>query len=375
MRQHLINPQVLSRALVWGVIFGLLYVLKSFALLIFLTFLFSYLMAHAADKLRPTITNRALRVTIVSLLLLVVLGLLGFLIFPRVVEQMRTFVQRLPVYMRTVDESLLSFAEKYPTMSQFVPVTEGLDATITPGNGEWSLKNSISGNMLHDFLGFSEESTKQQSMRQLMMTAQSLSQGMLAIISSFLLAVLFSVLIVFDLPRLTQSAQMLKESRLKFIYTEVAPSIVGFSKVLGRAMEAQIYVAIINTVLTALGLLVLGLAEKLAFLSMIVFICSFIPVAGVFISSVPICLVALQESGFTLVLLVIALITLIHMVEAYFLNPQIYGHHLKINPVIVLIILTICGKLFHFWGLLLGVPVCSYLFSLAVKEKPVSGSR
>ncbi len=374
MRQQLINPQVLSRALVWGVIFGLLYVLKSFTLLIFLTFLFSYLMAHAAEKLQPTFANRTLRVALVSLLLVAILGFLGSLIFPRVIEQMRTFIQRLPVYMQTVDESLFSFAEKYPSMAQFIPVTEEIDATASPGNGEWSLKNSISGNMLHDFLGFSQESTKQQSMRQLMTAAQSLSQGMLAIISSFLLALLFSILIVFDLPRLTQSAQRLKESKLKYIYSEVAPSIVGFSKVLGRAMEAQIYVAIVNTVLTAIGLLALGLGEKLAFLSMIVFLCSFIPVAGVFISSVPICLVALQESGFTLVLLAIALITLIHLIEAYFLNPHIYGHHLKINPVIVLIILTICGKLFHFWGLLLGVPVCSYLFSLAVKEKPVSGS-
>ena len=100
---------------------------------------------------------------------------------------------------------------------------------------------------------------------------------------------------------------------------------------------------------------------------MIVFLCSFVPVAGVFISSVPICLIALQMAGLQVMLAAIALITAIHLIEAYLLNPQVYGSRLRINPVIVLIILTIGGKLFHFWGLILGVPVCTYLFGHAIR--------
>jgi predicted PurR-regulated permease PerM len=33
----------------------------------------------------------------------------------------------------------------------------------------------------------------------------------------------------------------------------------------------------------------------------------------------------------------------------------------------VLIILTIGGTLFQFWGLILGVPVCTYLFGHAIR--------
>jgi predicted PurR-regulated permease PerM len=119
--------------------------------------------------------------------------------------------------------------------------------------------------------------------------------------------------------------------------------------------------------LTALGVWVIGLDESIAFFSVIVFLCSFIPVAGVFISSVPICLLALQTSGFSLMLIVVALITLIHLVETYILNPKIYGHHLRMNPVVVLIILTVGGKLFHVWGLILGVPIFTYIFGTAIK--------
>jgi predicted PurR-regulated permease PerM len=104
-----------------------------------------------------------------------------------------------------------------------------------------------------------------------------------------------------------------------------------------------------------------------AFLSVIVFFFSFIPVIGVFISSIPICLIALQTSGVSTMLLAVLLITVIHLIEGYILNPRIYGSYMRINPVIVLIILTVGGKLFGFWGLLLGVPVCTYLFGHAIR--------
>jgi hypothetical protein len=86
-------------------------------------------------------------------------------------------------------------------------------------------------------------------------------------------------------------------------------------------------------------------------LSAIVFFCSFIPVVGTFISSTPICLLALQSGGVPTMVLAILLICVIHALETYVLNPQIYGHHMHMNPVLVLIVLTIGGKLFGVWGL------------------------
>jgi len=61
-------------------------------------------------------------------------------------------------------------------------------------------------------------------------------------------------------------------------------------------MEAQAVIAIMNTVLTLIGLAILGV-PSLAVLSLIVFLCSFIPVLGVFISTLPVVLVALNSIG------------------------------------------------------------------------------
>ena len=65
-------------------------------------------------------------------------------------------------------------------------------------------------------------------------------------------------------------------------------------------------------------------------------------------------------------LLAILMITIIHFIEAYFLNPKIFGHHLHMNPVLVLIVLTIGGKLFGVWGLVIGLPVVNYVFGLGL---------
>jgi hypothetical protein len=91
----------------------------------------------------------------------------------------------------------------------------------------------------------------------------------------------------------------------------------------GKALEAQFLVAIANSILTAIGLYFLGLGQSLAFLTAIVFLCSFIPVAGVFISSVPICILALQASGLHGVAMAIGLITFIHLIEQSLFRMQV----------------------------------------------------
>lgn len=206
---------------------------------------------------------------------------------------------------------------------------------------------------------------------------ESISQNPTALVesglgyaSSFLLSLLFSFLIVLDLPKLKKSIQGISNTKLGFVYDEVADNIAGFGLVLGRALEAQLFIAICNTILTAIGIWAMGLPNILV-LSTIVFFCSFIPVAGTFISSTPICLLALQDDGVGSMMIAILLICIIHAIETYVLNPQIYGHHMHMNPVLVLIVLTIGGKLFGVWGLLLGIPVMNYVFRHAIRRHPV----
>lgn len=356
------HAPTLVRVLVWGGVFSVLFILRSFFLLIFFTFVFGYIQNRGVNWLERFVPNRPFRVVLVATLFLGVLVAVGVFLVPRAKEQTVLFVTQIPDYVRRLDQELVDLGHRYPMIQDLIP-------ELDPSSAEsHRLSASRISTLAQQLFGFSGEQDGQHKLNQLLELIRGVGGSLAAIASAFLLALLFSFLIVLDLPRLTASVHSLKETKLDFVYRVVSGSIRDFANVLGRSLEAQFMIAVLNSLLTAVGVALLGLGGKMAFLSVIVFLCSFIPVLGVFISSVPICLVALQASGLVTMLLAIVMITIIHLVEGYILNPKIYGSYMRINPVIVLFILTIGAKLFHVWGLVLGVPICTYIFGHVIRR-------
>ncbi len=357
--------------LVWGLILSLIYLLRSFFLLIFLTFVFSYIQARSVNRLERRIANRPLRVIVVALFFLGALTAAGIFFVPKVKQQTELFVNQFSTYLGRVDQELYRLEERYPFLGEMLP--EILNKELTDSGNDSperkKLRYSPSATLLQQFLGLGEAASGLQNINQALDTLGNIGGRIASATSAFLLALLFSFLIVLDLSNLLASVRDLQTTKLRFIYQSVAENIHEFSQVLGKALEAQLIIAIITSLLTAVGISLLGLGQHLAFLTVIVFFCSFFPVIGVFISSMPICLVALQASGLQTMLLSIVLITVIHLIEGYILNPRIYGSYMRINSVIILIILTVGGKLFGLWGLILGVPVCTYIFGHAIRYK------
>jgi predicted PurR-regulated permease PerM len=353
----------LLRLLVWGGVFAVVYILRSFFLLLFLTFVFGYIQNRGVNRLQGLIPNRPLRVVLVASIFLGVLVAVGVFLVPRAKDQTVLFVTQLPQYVERLDQELGSLGERYPMIANAIPEL-GAVSDHPSGHG-----TSRVAALVQQIFGMTDHPVGQNKVNQLLDLVRGVGGQIAAIASAFLLALLFSFLIVLDLPRLSASVCSLENSKLDFVYREVAASIRDFATVLGKALEAQFVIAVVNSVLTALGVALLGLGSTMAFLTVIVFLCSFIPVLGVFISSVPICLIALQNSGLTTMLLAIVMITIIHLLEGYVLNPRIYGSYMRINPVIVLVILTVGAKLFQIWGLVLGVPICTYIFGHVIQRK------
>ena len=359
-----------TRTFVWALFFLVLYLLRSFSILVFLTFVFSYIQAHGVNKLNPYLKRRALSVIIVALLFLGILSAMGSYMVPQVVSQAQLFGDNFREYVAKLDREILRLSDSFPFVKQALPEVDPVRSSTGEVTEQVSLSHSVSVAILPHLLGMSSDHAGTFELKDLTELLKNIGKPMLALLSSFFLALLFSFLIVLDLPRLTESVRALQKTRVGFIYEEVAGSLASFGQTLGHALEAQLIIAGINTALTALAIFFFGFHTKLAFLSLVVFLCSFIPVAGVFISSVPICLLVLEGDGGLQGILIVAMVIWgIHLIEAYILNPMIFGDRLHINPVLVLMILTIGGKLFGVWGLLLGVPVCTYVFRDAIRYR------
>ena len=396
-----------TRTFVWGLLLAVLYILQPFLLLIFLTFVFAYVQTHGTSSLKHRIPNRAMRVTIIGLVFLGTIVLTVFLLFPQIERQAADLIDNRQNYINGADRGLNDKLREYPAVWEYLSsVAEGdaqndaaeTDADqqgeVAPGgaageNREETTKVGqgtgqpppppppsgeprIVKSLVDSLLGLGEAKPEEAIKR-----VFDVGSSVFAYLSSFLLSVLFSFLIVLDLPKLQRSVKGLANTKIGFIYTEVAENISTFARVLGRALEAQLFIAVTNTILTSIGMWILGIGN-IPVLAAIVFLCSFIPVAGVFISSTPICLLALQsDGGFVVMMWAIAMILIVHAAETYVLNPKIYGHHMRMNPVLVLIVLTVGGKLFGIWGLVLGIPIMNYIFRHAIRfsgDQPVDVS-
>lgn len=338
---------------IWTTFFVILWFLRPFFFLVFLTFVFGYVQEHGVEVLNRRITSRRRCAVLVFVAFLGILLGLGYTIGPALAQQAVDFARDIPHHLATLDRNIAGLRERYEIVQGLVPA------------------DARAGDILREVLAPDSAPPGQEDrLKALMAQLVSIASKSLWIGTSFLLALLFSFLVILDLPKLSAETRSLHDTRLRFIYDEISDSIFQFGRVLGRALEVQLMIAIVNTTLTAIGLTVLGL-PNIVFLSAIVFVCSFVPVAGVFASSVPICMIALTHAGFGLMLWAVALITLIHAIEAYILNPRIYGAYLRINPVLVLAVLVIGHHLFGVWGMILGIPVLNYVIrTIRSKNSP-----
>jgi predicted PurR-regulated permease PerM len=372
------------RIVIWVILFGLLWLLRDFFGVVLLSFVLAIIAVPLADiGTRRLKMPQWLSLTLVYLLFLVVLGSFVRFVAPSVASEVNRMIGNLPSTELGVIEVKNRLVDSYPTLRQ--PVNGFLRSAL-PDESVVSIESQL--NAERQRLRLTDEQVAasingaeaptgalaEYFNRQDQLYLNALMAGEFQRVRDYaptvinmlyratattVLALLFSFLILIDLKRFGRGIEELRNSRVGDFYVEAAEPIARFGMVLGRAIEAQALIAFANTALTLVVMLVLGI-PLVAMLSVIVFACSFLPVVGVVASTVPITLVALNAGGPSLAFTAVWVLVVLHAAEAYLLNPWIYGRHLKLNPVLTLIILYVAYHAFGLWGMLLGVPVARY---------------
>ncbi|MEZ5584576.1 MAG: AI-2E family transporter [Candidatus Competibacteraceae bacterium] len=349
------------RALIWLILLGLLWLLRDFFALVFMTFVIAFT-ALSAVRLMQRHTGLPYTLSLVGVYLALLLGLATFvsLVVPNVIRETNRFAGNIEEVQQTLLDLKAHFFDQYPGWRRpFVGYLRSAvdDTTLNLIDGQLEVEARKLGLNVFEVRRHMDKPEPDPVHESALQQYQTVEEQLLleslfaemrgrfgAYIPRFinllyrttvtlLLALLLSFLILVDWRRLRRLVQNLRASRLQDFYEEAAQPVVRFAHIVGRAIQVQAIIALINTALTAIGLLLLNIPSLMT-LSLVVFACSFIPVAGVFPSSTPIVLVALNNGGIMLSLAVIALITFIHLIEGYVLNPWIYGQHLSLNPVL-----------------------------------------
>lgn len=330
-----------KKVIIWVSFFGFLFLVREVFGLVFLTFIMCYIFNNAIEQLeRRTPLGRHFWTIVFYLFFAAVFAALFSFGLPRVAAEANHFFTKLPESIDAFHAYIDRLAVNKPQLAPFLN----------------NIKESIS---IKNMLGIKREA--------LVEFVVTFFQQISHFLTYFLLATLFSFLILLDFPNLRQRVRELRDTRFQDVYEETADSVARFSLVVGFTFQAQILIAVINTLLTTLGLWILKI-DPIVLLAMIVFFAGLIPVWGTFISSGPILLLAVNDGGIELVLKALFMIVLVHVIEAYILNPRIVSAVLKINPLVTLIILYVGHSLFGIWGVLLGVPTAVYVYRYIVMK-------
>lgn len=120
--------------------------------------------------------------------------------------------------------------------------------------------------------------------------------------------------------------------------------------------KMQTAVALVNTVLSGIFIILFRLPNSLALIAL-VFLLSFVPAVGSMVAGLAICIVAYQSSGIATVLVFAALTAVLGKVESYYISPKLAAAHVHLPSIYFVLALVLCEQVFGPIGLFLSFPI------------------
>lgn len=146
-------------------------------------------------------------------------------------------------------------------------------------------------------------------------------------------------------------------------YEEYVISIWFRSRVkIASWFKGQVFLALINAVLTYIGLLAIGVPYAFM-LSLIALILSLIPF-GIVIATIPAVMLAFLSGGLPMALITLALYTVLQQIENNVTQPLIIRRVTGVPSLVVLLSVVIGAKLAGLPGLILAIPVAVVVLEL-----------
>ena len=191
-------------------------------------------------------------------------------------------------------------------------------------------------------------------------TLTSLTKMAVTFFMSFILSFFYTI----ELKQMYSFSRLFLTSDLfSWLFEDIYFFGKKFVNTFGVVLEAQFFIALCNTALTTICLMFMHRPQILA-LALMVFVFSLVPVAGVIISLIPLSMVGYSVGGIRDVIYIIIMITAIHALESYVLNPKFMSSRTELPIFYTFVVLLVSEKLFGTWGLIVGVPIFTFLLDI-----------
>ncbi len=330
------TSRVLFTAFLFAVGMGFLYTARRTLILFLFAIFFAYLINPAVVRLEKLLRSRIWAITVIYLLLVIGLGVFGFLVGPRIARQSARLGESLPGLMDKASSSQLS-----GQIGQ-------LAATIGSQHG-WSADTQ---KRIKDFLMSRREDLARLAQRIALRAAEAAQQVWLL----FLVPIL-AIFFLRDGGSFHEVLLALVQSRTQREFLQDV--LQDLNQMLAQFIRAQLTLAALSLVAYTAFLsatrvpyaLMLGTAGGAL---------EFVPVAGPLLAGAAMMIVAVL-TGYQHWLFLLLFLLVWRMVQDYVISPRIMGVRVELHPLAALFGILAGGEIAGILGVYLSIPVMASL--------------
>lgn len=177
------------------------------------------------------------------------------------------------------------------------------------------------------------------------------------------LSLILSLFFLLGKPAVLDFCRSFQESKLHWLYDDLHDFAHKFSNSFGKVIQTQLVISCVNTAISVVALGFMGF-RSLVGLGAMIFVLGLVPVAGVFISLIPLCIIGYAGGGLVRVAWVLVLVAVLHALEGYVLNPKLMSQQTQLPVFITFLVLLVSEHIIGVWGLIIGLPLAVFLLDL-----------
>ena len=198
---------------------------------------------------------------------------------------------------------------------------------------------------------------------QLLTSIVSMTAGIAMAFVNIFIGLIFSVYVMSSKDKLLRQFNLLFDAYIPHKFHAKAKKIGKLTnETFNNFISGQLFEAFILGCMCFIGMSIFRF-EYAPLISVLIAVTSIIPVIGAFLGAIPSAFILLMVSPMKAVWFIV-FIVIIQQIEGNFIYPKVVGNKVGLPAIWVLLAIIVGGGLFGVVGILLGVPICSILYTL-----------
>ena len=330
LKNESIDVSIMSIIKIIGVILGLvfLYLIRDIIAVLFVAAILGAAIDPWVDYLQNKKIPRAASILGLYIIGLGIMALAVILIIPVMTTELTSLANNFPNYYERILNSFGQFQDSSSTTTSLTNILESWAANLgQTTKGVFSTIGGIFGGII-----------------------------------SFIAVLVITFYLIVEKDNMKSFIQTVAPGKYQAYIIQLYNRV---QKKIGSWLSGQLSLMIIIAVLSYVGLLVLGVRYTLL-LALIAGLTEIIPYVGPTLGAVPAILIAFADSPLK-ALFVLILYIIIQQLENSVLVPRIMKRAVGLNPIVVIVVILIGGKVAGILGALLAVPVAT-IGSVLIKD-------